>query len=135
MDRKVLMMLRIGTKGLSLVELMVAVAILSFGIVILYEAFFTCLNAFSYSQNRLDTQRWMDEKIWQTQDELIRSGSLIMSENTGSFMEKNKNFTWKIALNLIEQAADSFLYKVSLDVSWKEAQRDVKLSQVAYVQN
>ncbi len=128
-------MLRIGNKGLSLVEMMVAVAVLSFGIVMLYEAFFTCLNAFSYSQSRLDVQHWMNEKIWDVQNELICSGTLTMDEQAGSFMEKNKKFAWKITIDLIAEAKDAYLYKVYLDVRWKETQRNISLSRVAYAQN
>ena len=128
-------MLRIGSKGLSLVEMMVAIAVLSFGIVMLYEAFFTCLGAFSYSQSRLDVRHWMDEKIWDVQNELICSGALTMDEHAGSFMERNKKFAWQMTINLIDEAKDTYLYKLYLDVRWKEAQKNISLSQVAYVQN
>ena len=136
MDRKILRtMLRIGNKGFTLVEVMVTIAILSFGIVMLYEAFFTCLNGFSYSKSRLGVQRWTDEKIWEVEHELIRSRTLITGESAGSFIDKNKNFAWKMSINLIDEAQDAYLYKLSLDVNWKEAQKNVSLSQVAYVQN
>lgn len=129
------MMLRIGSKGFTLIEVMVAVAVLSFGTVMLYEAFFSCLNAFSYSKSRLDLQCWMDEKIWEIEDELIRSGMLMMGEHAGSFVKKNKNFYWEMAVNSIAEAQNSHLYKLNLRISWKEPQRNVSLSQVAYVQN
>jgi len=130
-----MMMSRIGSKGFTLVEIMVTVAVLSFGIVMLYQAFFTCLNAFGYSLRRLDAQRWMDEKIWEMEDELIRSGTLMTGEHAGSFIDKNKNFGWKMSINLIGEAQDVYLYRLTLNVCWKEAQRDVSLPQVAYVQN
>ncbi len=122
-------------KAFSLIEQMVAVAILSSGIVLIYGALLTSLNAFKYSSNRLNVSSWMNEKIWETQNKLICSGALIMGEYTGSFVSKTKNFDWKISVDLIGQAQESYLYRLALTVFWKEPQRDVSLSQVAYVQN
>ena len=131
-----MMTLRIGNKkAFSLIEQMMAVVILSLGIILIYGVFFTCLNAFNYSSRRLGALSWMDEKIWETQNELICSGALVMGGYTGSFVDKNKNFSWKMSVNLIGQAQDSYLYKLTLTVFWKEPQRNVSLSQVAYAQN
>lgn len=131
-----MMTLRIGNKkAFSLIEQMVAVAVLSLGIVLIYGAFFTSLNAFNYSSSRLDALSWMDEKIWETQNELICSGALIMGEYKGSFVKKTKNFDWKMSVNLIGQTQDSYLCRLALTVFWKEPQRNVSLSQVAYAQN
>ena len=122
-------------KAFSLIEQMVAVAILSSGIVLIYGALLTSLNVFKYSSNRLNVSSWMNEKIWETQNELICSGALIMGEHTGSFVSKTKNFDWKMSVNLIGRAQESYLCRLALTVFWKEPQRDVSLSQVAYVQN
>lgn len=128
-------MLRVGNRGLSLIEQMVAVSVLSLGIVLIFEGYFTSLNAFSYSLSRLDVQQWMDEKIWQTQDELNRQAALTPGEHTGSFVCKNKKFDWQMSVDLIEQVKESCLCKLNLTVFWKEPQRNVSLSKVAYVQN
>ena len=127
---------RIGNKkAFSLIEQMIAVAILSSGIVLIYGAFFTSLSAFNYSSNRLNVSSWMNEKIWETQNELICSGELIMGEYTGSFVSKNKNFDWRMSVNLIGQARESYLYRLALTVFWKEPRKNVSLSQAAYAQN
>lgn len=130
------MTLRIGNKkAFSLIEQMVAVTILSSGIVLIYGAFFASLNAFNYCSSRLDALSWMNEKIWETQNELVYSGALIMGGYTGSFVKKTKNFDWTMSVDLIGQAQDSYLWKLALTVFWKEPQRNVSLSQTAYVQN
>lgn len=135
MDRKAPMMLRIGNKGDSLVEQMVAVAVLSLSVVLIYGAFFSCLNTFNYSLDRLSVQRWMDEKIWEVQEELNRSGTLVRDKQRGSFIDKNKNFVWETSVKLIGEAQEAYLYRVTLNVFWKQAQRNINVSQIAYVSN
>ena len=133
MDRKAPMMLQIGNKGDSLVEQMVAVAVLSLVLILIYGAFFSCLNAFNYSLGRLNVQRWMDEKVWEMQEELNRSGTLARGEQRGSFIDKNKNFVWETSVKLIGEAQDTYLYRLTLNVFWKQAQRNISVSQIAYV--
>jgi hypothetical protein len=122
-------------KGSTFIELLVAVAVLSFGLVLLYEAFFSYMDAFNYSFRRLDVQQWMDEKVWEIEDELIRSGILMPGQLGGSFIREGKTFTWTASVRTMGEIEDSFLYMLELDVTWEEISRDVCLSQVAYVQN
>lgn len=77
----------------------------------------------------------MNEKIWEIQNELIYSGALTIGEYTGSFVNKTKNFDWKMSVDLIGRAQESYLYKLALTVLWKETRRNISLSQTAYVQN
>ena len=102
---------------------------------LMYEAFFSYMEAFSYSYRRLNVQRWVDEKIWSVEDELVRSSILMPGDSTGSFTKSGKVFIWNMSVEMVGELEDSFLYMLALDVSWKEIARDVKVSQVAYVQN
>ena len=129
------MISKTGKQGFTLIELMVATAVLSFGLVMLFEAFFSFMDVFNYSYRRLEVQRWMDQKIWEVEDELVRSGMLTSNEFSGSFVRDGKDFNWSMTALMIGEMEESFLYELSLNVFWKEIARDVKVSQVAYVQN
>ena len=122
-------------QGFTLIELLVAVAVLSLGLVLMYEAFFSYMDAFNYSYRRLEAQRWIDEKIWSVEDELVRSGILLPGELTGSFSKDEKVFNWVMSIQTLGEIEDSFLYIVRLSVNWSEITRNVRVSQVAYVQN
>lgn len=121
--------------GFTLIELLVAVAVLSLGLVLMYEAFFSYMDAFNYSYRRLEAQRWIDEKIWSVEDELVRSGILLPDELAGSFSKDKKVFNWVMSIQTLGEIEDSLLYLVKLSVSWSEITRNVRVSQVAYVQN
>ena len=60
-------------KGFTLVEVMVATAVLSLGIVLLYEAFFKITDAFGYYNHYLSVSPFAREKIWAAQDAFSKS--------------------------------------------------------------
>lgn len=124
------MMLRIGSKGFSLIEVMVATVTLSLGTVLIYEAFFISLDSFNYYSNYLSVIPWMDEKVWQAQDDLSKFGALTQIGTTDEFQKagKGKVFRWNLNYSLI----DDGLYRIDLNLSWQEGQRKVKLLRSAY---
>ncbi|HIE36479.1 MAG TPA: prepilin-type N-terminal cleavage/methylation domain-containing protein [Candidatus Omnitrophica bacterium] len=75
------MILLIGSKtkpAFTLLELITSIIVLSLGIVGVYEGFFASLQATSYTKNYLKIQLWMEEKLWQLQDKLLRYKTLLV---------------------------------------------------------
>ncbi|MCM8796059.1 MAG: prepilin-type N-terminal cleavage/methylation domain-containing protein [Candidatus Omnitrophica bacterium] len=122
------MMLKIGNRGLTLMEVMVATCVLSLGTLLIYESFFITLDSFNYYSNYLNVISWMDEKLWAAQDTLSHFGSFGQIETQGEFIKRNKNFRWNLAYNLI----GNNLYQIDLTLSWQESQRKIKLSRTIY---
>jgi prepilin-type N-terminal cleavage/methylation domain-containing protein len=135
------MILLIGSKikpAFTLLELIISIIVLSLGIVGIYEGFFTSLQATSYTKNYLKIQLWMEEKLWQLQDKLLRYKTLLAQKNQGSFTLGGKKFFWNFSYFLIEGTKERNLYEIVLSVRWKEGRRDVKLvrsTYVSYVEN
>ncbi len=124
------MTLKIGNRGINLIEVMAATAVLSLGVVLVYEAFFTSLNSFNYCSNYLSVAPWADEQIWEAQDRLSRTGPSDDIDKEGEFKKRSKTFKWTVSHNLVEGAEE--LYKIDLMLSWQEGQRKVRMSRVAY---
>jgi prepilin-type N-terminal cleavage/methylation domain-containing protein len=118
------------SRGFTLIEVMVAVAVLSFGLVMVYQAFFIVLDSFNYSADYLEIVSWMDEKIWQAQDSIMRTGALETNTTQGEFIARNKKFEWTISSNALSSAGN--LSAVNLEVNWKEAKRKVKVNRSCY---
>ena len=126
------MMLKIGSKkqAFTLIEVMLATMVLSLGAVLIHEVFFKSLDTFNYCHNYFSVGYWLDEKIWSVQDNLRQSGPLANIARGGKFKAGNKDFVWILSYDLAYDTRD--LYKIVLDVSWREGPRDIRESRTAF---
>lgn len=124
------MILRTGSKAFTLIEVMVASAVLALGMLFIYRGFLSSLDVFDYYASYLDLAPLANEKIQQAQDELSRLGSQAKIETRGEFLKGVKPVDWDLAYNLID--AESGLYKIDLAFSWKSAVRRARILRSAY---
>jgi prepilin-type N-terminal cleavage/methylation domain-containing protein len=117
-------------RAFTLIEVMVAVAVLSFGLVMVYQAFFIVLDTFNYGADYLEVSPWINEKIWQAQDSIMNKGALADTAPEGEFILQNKKFTWSLKSSAISEVND--LTAFDLEVSWKEGKRAVQVSRNGY---
>jgi prepilin-type N-terminal cleavage/methylation domain-containing protein len=124
---------KINNKGFTLVEVMVATAILAFATVLIYRAFFICLDAFSYYANYLYIAPRTQETLWQAQDSLSRLGSLSDVERVGEIAYGNKRFNWDLSYVLIDEIKDdSQLYRIDMLTWWQTGAKRIEVSKTAY---
>ncbi len=120
-----------SSKGFTLVELIVTVAILSFGIVTIYEALFISMDTYGYYVNYLETQDWINEKIAEKNNELAQVMLLEIGETSGQIVRNQKTFNWTVIVSFINEEQN--LYRVNVTLFWKQAGKKVKTSRVAYL--
>lgn len=116
--------------GFTLVEVMVATAILSLAVVLLYQTFFRFLDLFEYYSYYLYSAPWMNEKIWQAQDAINRLGPVAIIDTSGELMVMNKRCSWSLAYAPIDDAAS--LYRIDLELRLPEGKRPLRLMRGAY---
>ena len=118
-------------KGFTLVEVMMTVAILSFGIVSIYEALFVSLDAYGYYTHYFNTSDWIGEKIWEVQSELINSGALNEEQTSGKIVRDHKAYDWLMTVSLLDPTQG--LYKVRVILSWQEGNKKVDTTREVYL--
>lgn len=125
------MILRIGNKGFTLLEVMLTTVVLSLGATLIYQSFFISLDSFNYSDTVLKTIPWMDEKIWAAQDNLTHFGPEAVLEAGGELKTSGgKNIIWNLSYNSISGIDN--LYQVDLKLFWPQGYRKIELSRSAY---
>jgi prepilin-type N-terminal cleavage/methylation domain-containing protein len=124
------MMLRTGNKGFTLLEVMIATVVLSLGATLIYQSFFISIDSFDYYSTLFKTIPWMDEKIWQAQDELARLGPAAQLETQGKLNTGSRDIMWNLAYNSIDETGS--LFQVNLALSWPQARKTIRLSRSAY---
>ena len=127
------MILKTGIKGFTLIEVMVATCVLALGAVMLYEAFFVSWDAFEYCDNYLYVATLADEKIWEAQDALKRTGTLDKVKAHEQWVISGRRFNCNISNSLVNDVKDMYkLFRIDLAVSWQQARRPGRLTRTAY---
>ena len=109
---------------------MVATAVLSLGIISIYQALFITLDAFTYCAHYFEVSPQINERIWQTQEELRRFGPEAKISTGGVFTAGEKQLPWELSYVIVDVSSD--LYKIDLATSWKSGKRTVQISRSAY---
>lgn len=124
-------MSRIGNNcAFTLVEVMVATAVLALGVTLIYQGFFISLDSLGYCQDYLRIAPLADEKIWQAQDALRRLGPSAELDAGGSFADGRRSFGWNLSYNSL--GGPSGLCEISLSVLWQNGQKKSRLVRGAY---
>lgn len=124
------MTLKIGTKGFTLMEVMVSTVVLSLGTVLIYSSFLTSLDSFNRYVNYLNVIPWMDQRLWLAQDDLNRLGDAAVISPAGDFQKAGRDFKWSLNYSPV----DDNLYQVNLELSWQQGSRKAGLARSAYAE-
>ncbi|MFH0796391.1 MAG: prepilin-type N-terminal cleavage/methylation domain-containing protein [Candidatus Omnitrophota bacterium] len=117
-------------RGFTFVEIMVTLAVLSFGLVVIYQSFLICVNALSYYSTSLEVREWLDGKTWEIDDKISRTKTPLPSSNSGTFIVRNKPVFWQGDIQSISRDANE--YRITLSCFWKEGRRQINLSRTFY---
>lgn len=119
--------------GFTLLEVMLAVSILSLGLVAVVRSYITSLRALQISQDFLIADLLLEEKIWQKQEENIRRGGVVPEEEQSEFAPPFDNFNYKISF--IEQEDLPTLYKSTFTIFWQQGERQQSISYLTYTRS
>ena len=123
-----------SNSGFTFVEVMVALAVLSLGIVIIFKGFITSLDRLSYLTNRLYATTLLDNRITGI-ERMLRLYETLPFElnrkekvNVGS---REIEFRQRMSISEVDDFADVF--ELDLSLLWDSGDREMILSRSAYI--
>lgn len=102
------------TRAFSLLEIMVAVAVLSVGLIPVSRSLLGSLHVSRVYAERWDVQPWIEEKLWDIEEELKRNRSITMGETTGYFRVDGRKYEWAVDVILVDSKQDVYLVDVNI---------------------
>jgi hypothetical protein len=108
---------------------MVAAAVLSLGMLFVFQSFFTVMRSFDYCSSYVASSGFAQERLWQACDSFSRDGS-IGSETNGEFSQGGRTFNWQLSQDLVA----GNLTKINLVLDWKSGTRKMEISRCAYAE-
>lgn len=121
--------------GFSFIEVMVTVCVLAFGLVGVYQAFFTSLNYIDHMTYRIHAMTLLDNQIEMLQKQLELKGELYVGNLKDLYLVKINNrpinYIYEIALKDLEDSPN--VYQLDLSIKWKERARNIRISRSVYI--
>ena len=109
-------------RGFSIMELMLVVVVLGFGICIILGGFLNSLSNFKRIQNRLEVIEFLNSKLKELELENLKKG-LSEGEEEGEFKVKGRVFKWNAKISFPQKPSylEKKAYLVELNVQWLES--------------
>ena len=126
--------IRRRSNGFTLIEVMIAAAVLSLGAVLVYEVFFSSLDLFNYREKYFNLSYPVNEKIWHAQNEITKFGG-IFEADSDSFEELirvDKNMAWNLSSEMVYETDYRALYRIDFLLTWPEGNRRVNIKRTAF---
>lgn len=120
----------------TLIELIIAVCILSSGIVLILRSLLTAQAAISSGQNRIKAVRFMDEKLAEVRISALKQSIIDYQTQEGTIYLGNYTGKWNLQISPVEEdEKKGYLNEVRITVSWKEANTPKNISLITYLEN
>lgn len=122
-------------KGFSFIEVMATACVLAFGLVAIYQAFFTSLNYLNHITYRVHGMILLDNRIEMVQKQLELKGQIDLGSLNDLYSARinNRNIDYKYEMSTEEVEGVDGLYQLNLLIKWKESTREIKVSKTVYV--
>ena len=112
-------------KGFLLLEIMISVSILSFGIILILNSFMGPIMAAQLSRDYFNAGFLLEEKMLE-----LYSGDVEEGSSKGGFSAFDSKFSWDLDVARLEEIPCK---EVSLKVLWKQKNKEQDLSILTYI--
>ncbi|MFC1593927.1 prepilin-type N-terminal cleavage/methylation domain-containing protein [Candidatus Omnitrophota bacterium] len=119
-------------QGLSLLEVMVVLVVLSTTLVLILRSFSASLRATHITKGYAIAELLAEDKLWQMQ----QLGAIAVDvREEGNFPEPYETFSYELETRAAEDVVADGLNEVLLTVQWRAGRRTNKLELVTYLEN
>jgi prepilin-type N-terminal cleavage/methylation domain-containing protein len=126
-------------EGFSFVELMVAVVILSVGLVFIIEGFIVAAGAMNTSSIRIQLVPILESKMYELELSAEENNGIERGTSEGEFLLDSRSASWNLEITGVEKEEEldlsDDLNEVKLEVSWQEKNLPRQIQVLTYLRN
>ncbi len=108
-------------KGFTLIEVMVALTIVSVGLVSIYSSFINISDTLARMDNYNRSVLIALEKMWEVEEALMQSDEFKIDTFSGELKDNNRYFKWEFTENAVENYKN--LREITINLDWKQGKR------------
>ncbi len=124
------MILSTGKRGIVLLEVLTAVAVLSLGIMIVFRPLLNGLSAIGHLDNRMEAAFLMDKEFWEISKQLNETNEI--ENKSREFVVSGKTKLFNLRIDSMPISEDQSLCLVRMKISWTESNVTKSLTQESF---
>ncbi|MDD5505344.1 MAG: prepilin-type N-terminal cleavage/methylation domain-containing protein [Candidatus Omnitrophica bacterium] len=109
------------SRGFTLIEIMISIAILSLGLIFVLQGLTHCLSILRISQNNLEASLLAEDKMAELEIAIKQEPDKLSKDTSGESRSGNIEFKWEIRLSPDQEYEE--LNEVKAAVYWREGRR------------
>lgn len=117
-------------KGMTLIELLISVAILSASLIVIYKPLLAASTALHIAEERQEAFRLVDRQFWQIKEKLYEEDFTPPTEMSGALNGKTHAYHYRIFFKPLTD--DDRLYRIHTVIEWKSAGIPKSLNRTIY---
>jgi prepilin-type N-terminal cleavage/methylation domain-containing protein len=125
------MKLFVNKKGITLIEVLISVVILSGGLIVVYQPLLKSLGVLSYLEQRSEASRMANEFLWKLQREATQSGNVPTEGAAGELLGRSRAYQFRIDMRDVVNSER--LLEAKLAISWRSGGKKRQIQRVTYV--
>ena len=115
-------MLQTGSRGFTLVEVILTIAIVVMGLVFILQALGKEVSVVSLADDRIETALFLQQKLGEVKKELETKDKIVPMSQAGETVQNGKRYTWQLEIR--ENGLLKNLYEIRLACVWKKFAKD-----------
>ncbi|MFC1593843.1 prepilin-type N-terminal cleavage/methylation domain-containing protein [Candidatus Omnitrophota bacterium] len=117
-------------RSFILFEILVALAILAFGLSYIFRILFGSMSTLQHLHNRLDAQLMIENKIWEAK-QLVKTKEIDEEYVDKAYEGESPQI--KVLLKLNKLSGFKNLYSAEIVASWSEETRNISVNRFLYI--
>ena len=118
-------------KGIALIEILVALVVLTAGLIIVYQPLLGAVTALDDALKRLEARRFAAGKIWQFQEDSFREGRFKAKPPQGVLMGVKTPFEYETRSTALTPEEE--LYELEFMISWRTGHVMRRVKRTTYI--
>ncbi len=119
-------------RGITFIEVMLTVVVLSVGLVAMYRSFFSAINYLDHLSSRLYAHNLLESRIATVERDFRSLKDVDIGALSEEALINNRTVTFHYAVNLKPVGTLLSVFELEITLSWQEHGRTVSLSRTAY---
>lgn len=119
------------SKGLSLIEVLLAIVILSVGILGVLRPMLSVAGVLNYIEERNEGSRVIRNKIWELEDEIFYEKKPLRAQYNETFPIRDRSFQYRVSTKPFGRYKG--LYDAQLTLSWAQERKRKSVQRAFYL--